>query len=70
MSCHGTSALYFIGSVITALFSIFYVWLGRKYKVSYYNSLLIGWFLYFVLLLVLQKYVRDHFKTVVYFKDD
>jgi len=64
------TALYFISSVIIALFSIFCVWLGRKYKVSYYNSLLIGWFLYFILLLVIQQYERDQFKNAIYFGDD
>jgi amino acid permease len=52
--------------MMIALFSILFVWLGRKYKVTYYNSLLLGWVLYFVMLLVLQQYEKEQTNMVAY----
>lgn len=66
MCSHNLTATYFLGTALIALLSIFYVWMGRKYKVTYYNSLLLGWFLYFVLILVLQQYEREQYKMEIY----
>lgn len=61
MCSHGTiSVLQFIGATMIALFSILFVWLGRKYKVSYYNSLLLGWFLYFVFTFAVEQSRDDN----------
>lgn len=52
--CGNFESIYFMGTALIALLSIFFVWLGKKYKFTYYNSLLLGWFGYFILLIVLQ----------------
>lgn len=58
----GITSLYFVSTLLTAFVSIFFVWLGRKYKVSYYNALLVGWLGWFGGILLTQWYDRHSVK--------
>lgn len=60
-SCE-SNIIHFISFLGIALISIFFVWLGRKYKFAYYNALLLGWLGYFGILFLSQWYNRHVIK--------